>query len=75
MSAVTSRLRTLRRSLAGVSALTRLLPAIDHALALAAEAEYEADRASNLVQSWINPAYPPLVRLLADAAPEETTDA
>lgn len=72
MSDLTDRLHALRESLAGVSTLARLLPAIDHALALAAEAEYEAGRASNLVQAGIPPVYPPLVRLLADAAPERT---
>lgn len=44
-----------------------LRPAIDHALALAREAEYEAHRASNLAQTSVEPAYPPLVLGLADA--------
>lgn len=70
MSDITDRLHTLRRSLAGVSTLARLIPAIDHALALAAEVEYEADRASNLALINVEPKYPPLVQLLADAAVE-----
>lgn len=45
-----------------------LIPAIDHAIALAREAEYEAERASNLVQVGIPAAYPPLVESLAAAA-------
>ncbi len=48
-----------------------MIPAIDHAIALAREADYEAERASNAVQAGIPPAYPPLVLMLADAAPDE----
>ena len=70
MSDLTDRLHTLRQSPAGVITLARLLPAIDHALALAAEAEYEAGRASDWAMADISPKYPPLVRLLADAAPD-----
>lgn len=44
-----------------------LQPAFDHAIALAKEAEYQADRAANEVQARIEPAYPPLVALLAEA--------
>lgn len=44
-----------------------LRPAFDHAIALAVEAEYEARRAGNLAQTSVDPAYPPLVLILADA--------
>lgn len=70
MSAVRD-LTRLRDSLSGVSTLARIVPALDHAIALAREAEYEAARAANLAQCGIEPAYPPLVRMLAAAAPEE----
>ena len=49
-----------------------LIPAIDHAIAMAREAEYVADHASNMVQAGISPAYPPLVQLLAEAAGGES---
>lgn len=45
----------------------QLRPAFTHAIALALEAEHQAERASNEVQAHIPPAYPPLVQLLADA--------
>ncbi len=48
--------------------------AIDHAIALALEAEFVAGQASNYAQTGIPPVYPPLVSLLALAAPEEPTD-
>jgi len=44
-----------------------LRPAYDHAIVLAKEAEFEAERAQNLAQTGVAPAYPPLVRLLAEA--------
>ena len=44
-----------------------LRPAFNHAIALAREAEFQAARASNEVQAYISPAYPPLVEMLADA--------
>lgn len=47
-----------------------LRPAFDHAIALAREAEWLADEASNKVQAGIAPAYPPLVALLAEAGRE-----
>lgn len=48
-----------------------LVPAFDHAIALAVEAEYVAAQAANMVQCSVQPAYPPLVALLADAATGE----
>ena len=48
-------------------AWANLRPAFDHAIALAREAEYEADRAGNLAQTSVEPAYPPLVLALAEA--------
>jgi hypothetical protein len=42
-----------------------LVPAFDHAIALAREAEFVAAHASNLAQCGVDPAYPPLVELLA----------
>lgn len=47
-----------------------LRPAFDHAIAMAREAEYVAAHASNLAQTWIEPSYPPLVSMLADAGRE-----
>lgn len=44
-----------------------LMPAFDHAIALARESEYQAQRASNEVQAHIAAVYPPIVSLLADA--------
>jgi hypothetical protein len=44
-----------------------LVPAFDHAIALAKEAEHQAAYASNEVQAGISPAYPPLVMLLAES--------
>jgi hypothetical protein len=46
-----------------------LRPAFDHALALAREAEHLAGHTSIECQTSVRPAYPPLVLLLADAAP------
>ena len=47
-------------------------PAIDHAIAMAKDCEYVADQAAIAAQTYVSPAYPPLVRLLADAAPRDT---
>lgn len=62
MSHVTDHLARLRSTFGYWAGMPAVL---DHAIALAREAEYEADRASNLVQAGIAPAYPPLVELLA----------
>lgn len=51
-----------------------LQPAIDHAIALAKEAEHQAAWASNEVQAGISPAYPPLVELLAASVPYEPVE-
>lgn len=48
----------------------RLSPTFDHAIALAREAEFIADQASNMAQCHVTPAYPPLVELLAEAGDE-----
>jgi len=47
----------------------KLKPVFDHAIALAKEAEYQAHRAEVDAQMSVRPAYPPLVELLAAAAP------
>lgn len=65
MSAVTDNLERAR-----AVAWFDLRPAFDHALVVAREAEHEADRAANAVMSHVDPAYPPLVILLAQAAPQ-----
>lgn len=44
---------------------------INHAVAIAREAEYEAERAQNLAQTGTDPAYPPWVRLLFQAMSDE----
>lgn len=66
MSAVIAQLKQ------GRALWPELMPAFDHAIALAREAEYQAQRASNEVQSHIAAAYQPIVVMLADAvgAPE-----
>lgn len=46
-----------------------LVPVFDHAIALAREAEHQAQRAENEAQCSVRPAYAPLVSMLADAAP------
>jgi hypothetical protein len=46
-----------------------LVPAFDHAIALAREDEYRAARASDEVQAGIAPSYSPMVELLAASAP------
>jgi len=51
--------------LAGVVKVDELVDALEHAAAIAAEVEHEANRAANLAQTGVEPAYPPLVRLLA----------
>lgn len=53
--------------LASVVVVEPLIDALEHAAALAAEVEHEADRASNLAGTNVNPAYPVLVRLLGMA--------
>ena len=45
-----------------------LVPAIDHAIALAREAEFVAHHSSTLAMCGIDPTYPPLVESLAAAA-------
>lgn len=52
---------------ARATAWMTLQPAFDHAIVLAKEAEYQADRASNEVLSHVAVAYPPLVVLLAES--------
>jgi DNA-binding XRE family transcriptional regulator len=49
-----------------------LRPALEHAISIAIEAEYVADRASNEVMAAVSPAYPPLVLLLAADVTEAT---
>lgn len=56
-----------RLTCARAIAWAALRPAFDHAIALAKEAEYQAARASNEVQSHVSPAYPPIVTLLAES--------
>lgn len=48
-------------------AWVKLQPAFDHAIALAREAEYMAQKISDDVQCNVAPAIPPLVMLLADS--------
>ena len=43
---------------------------INHAVALAREAEFEADKAGNLAQTNTIPAYPPWIRMLHHALVE-----
>ena len=68
---VPHKLRTLRQAFEGMEFWAGMLPAIDHAIALAREADYVAAHASDLAQAGIPPTYPPLVQLLADAAPPD----
>ncbi len=65
MSEVLRRLHALR-----VTAWPELRPAIDHAIALALEAEYSAARSSDLAMTYVQPTYPPLVQMLADGLPK-----
>lgn len=51
-------------------AWSSLQPAFDHAIALAREAEHLAGRTSIECQTAVRPDYPPLVLLLAAAAPD-----
>lgn len=51
----------------GRAAWPDLAPAFDHAIALARQSDHQAAWASNEVQMACPPAYPPLVRLLAEA--------
>ena len=62
MSTTTDRLTAARDK-----AWRDLKPAFDHAIAVALECEYQADQASNMVLAAIQPAYPPLVRMLAES--------
>lgn len=62
MSVIVQRLRFAREQ-----AWPDLQPAFDHAIALACEAEYQADKAANEAQCAVRPAYPPLVSLLAQS--------
>lgn len=55
-------------------AWSRLKPVFDHAISLALEAEHAADRASIESQTFVAPAYSPLVLLLSHAMPEPDTD-
>lgn len=57
-------------TLGGVLEVSELVDALEHAAAIAAEVEHEADRAANLAQTSTTPAYPPLVALLARALVE-----
>lgn len=66
MSAVVDQLKSARHC-----AWASLRPAFDHAISLAHEAEYEAERAANVAMAHATPTYPPLVLRLAEAAPKE----
>lgn len=68
---VPHKLRTLRQAFEGMEFWAEMLPAIDHAIALAREADYVAGHASDLALTSVEPVYPPLVKLLADAAPPD----
>lgn len=54
-------------TLGGVVEVAEFVDVLEHAAAIAAEVEHEADRAANLAQTSTTPAYPPLVALLARA--------
>jgi len=54
-------------TLGGVIEVNEFVDVLEHAAAIAAEVEHEADRAANLAQTATTPAYPPLVALLARA--------
>lgn len=49
-------------------AWANLRPAFDHAIALAKEAEYVAERQTHEYAQNVPPVYPPLVEMLASAA-------
>lgn len=65
MSAMTDRLARGR-----AMAWADLVPAFDHALGMARECEYLAAQAANLAMTHVDPAYPPLVTLLAQSVAE-----
>lgn len=48
-----------------------LKPVFQHAIALAREAEHRALATAIQIQQRVDPAYPPLVELLAQCAPRE----
>lgn len=54
-------------TLGGVVEVAEFVDVLEHAAAIAAQVEHEADRAANLAQTSTSPAYPPLVTLLARA--------
>lgn len=60
-----------RLEIARERAWDELKPAYDHAIALAKEADYQAIRVTMDAMTHCSPAYPPLVELLADSAPEQ----
>lgn len=64
MSAIITRLAEARER-----AWPDLRPAFDHAIALAKEAEHDANRAMNIAMTGVDAAYPPLVHLLAMSVP------
>ena len=66
MSEVMRRLQVLRGL--GWSAL---IPAVDHAIVLAEEAEALADLRSHEFASYVEPPYPPLVVKLSEAVSSE----
>lgn len=53
--------------LGGVVKVDEFVDVLEHAAAIAAEVEHEADRSANLARTFVEPAYPPLVRLLGRA--------
>ena len=69
MSDITDRLEAGR-----LVAWAALVPVFEHAIAVAREREYEAEYAANVAMSHVPPAYPPLVELLANAAPPTRGD-
>ena len=54
-------------TLSGVLDAEAMIDALEHAAVLAVEAEADADRAGNVTDRDVRPAYPPLVRLLGIA--------
>ena len=54
-------------TLSGVLDAEAMIDALEHAAALASEAEADADRAGNVTGVNVRPAYSPLVRLLGMA--------
>lgn len=51
------------------TAWAALRPAFDHAIMQAKEVEYLALQAQNIAMTGVDPAYPPLVLLLAESVP------